>query len=59
MTKTEIKKQELISWIRYKMQKGGDGFTEICKTIERCKKMSYKALKKWAGQTAFFAAAAM
>ena len=48
MTNTERKKQELISWIKYKMQKGGDGFTEICKTIERCKKMSYKALKEWA-----------
>lgn len=48
MTNTERKKQELISWIRYKMQKSGDGFTEIFKTIERCKKMSYKALKEWA-----------
>ena len=48
MTKTEMKKKQLIDWIRYKMERAGESFTDTCKTIEKCRKMSYKALHSWA-----------
>lgn len=48
MTPTQAKKESLIKFIRYKMEKGGDTFTEICETMKKLKKMSYKALREWA-----------
>ena len=48
MTKTQMKKESLINFIRCKMEQGGDTAEEIKTTIAKLKKMSYKALKEWA-----------
>ena len=48
MTPTQMKKESLIKFIRWKMEHGGDTLTEIHETMQKLKKMSYKALKEWA-----------
>ena len=48
MTATQMKKESLLNFIRYKMERGGDTLTEIVTTMAKLKKMSYKALHEWA-----------
>ena len=43
-----MKKKSLLDFIRWKMEHGGDSFTEICETMNKLKKLSYKALHEWA-----------
>ena len=46
MTRTEAKKQELLNFIKWKIR----FFTEQeqKETLQKCKNMSYKALREWA-----------
>ena len=53
MTKTEMKKASLISFIKWKMENGGDTPAEIDKVMKMAKKMSYKALHEWAVRNDF------
>jgi hypothetical protein len=46
MTRTEAKKQSLLEFIRWKMRNGGD--SNISATMTKLRKMSYKALERWA-----------
>ena len=48
MTKTEIKKQTLLNFIKWKMSKSGETEQEQEEILKRCRKMSYRALHIWA-----------
>lgn len=48
MTATQMKKESLIRFIEIKMQHGGDSAAERKATVAKLKKMSYKALERWA-----------
>lgn len=48
MTKTDIKKQTLLNFIKWKMSKSGETEQEQEEILKRCRKMSYRALHIWA-----------
>lgn len=48
MTPVQMKKESLLNFIDYKMKRGGDTEEERKSTINKLKKMSYKALNEWA-----------
>ena len=48
MTKTEIKKLNLINFIKWKMENANETQAEKERVLKLCKKMSYKALHSWA-----------
>ena len=53
MNRTEIKKQELLNFIQWKMSHSGETKQEQEETLKKCKKMSYKALHMWAVRNDF------
>ena len=48
MTKTEMKKQSLLNFIEWKMSHSGETKEEQEEILKKCKKMSYKALHRYA-----------
>lgn len=51
--KNELKKQSLLKFIIYKLEKAGESQEEINEMTDLCKKMSYKALREFAIQNDF------
>lgn len=51
--KNELKKQSLLKFIIYKLERAGESQEEINEMTDLCKKMSYKALREFAIQNDF------
>ena len=53
MTKTEMKKQTLLNFIKFKLSNSGETEQEQNEILKRCRNMSYRELHKWAIENDF------